>query len=57
MSADPLRITGNPEVCPSADSQTDVSQKLESGKFAEIDADECLKADKSQERFRHIIDF
>jgi len=28
-----------------------------SGKFAEIETDECLKVDESQRRFRHIIDF
>jgi hypothetical protein len=32
-------------------------QKSASGKFAEIDTDECFKADKSQGRFRRIIDF
>jgi len=32
-------------------------QKSAFGKFAESDTDECLKADKSQGRFRHIIDF
>jgi len=31
--------------------------KSASGKFAEIDTDECFKADKSQGRFRRIIDF
>lgn len=31
--------------------------KSSSGKFAEIDTDECFKADKSQGRFRRIIDF
>jgi hypothetical protein len=35
----------------------DAGQKSASGKFAETDTDECLKADKSQGHFRHIIDF
>jgi hypothetical protein len=41
------------------DGQTGINpgQKSASGKFAEIDTDECFKADKSQGRFRRIIDF
>jgi hypothetical protein len=35
----------------------DAGPKSASGKFAEIDTDECFKADKSQGRFRRIIDF
>jgi len=40
-----------------ANPQSILGQKSASGKFAEIDTDECFKADKSQGRFRRIIDF
>jgi len=46
---DNSEITGNPEVI--------AGQKSSSGNFAGIDTDECFKADKSQGRFRRIIDF
>jgi hypothetical protein len=43
--------------CAPGRSLNDTGQKSSSGKFAEIDTDECFKADKSQGRFRRIIDF
>jgi hypothetical protein len=45
----PVRLTGKAEII--------AGQNVGFWEVLEIDNEECLKADKSQGRFRHIIDF